>query len=180
MFIYNVKLNSKSIVKILLITITLIVLIFFIYSIYRIITESFKVRDSVSAPEVTKLTCGNYTDVLKAVHDNLNDYIGYRFSFSGYVYRLDDFSSNQFVLARDMIISSNLETLIVGFLCESNNASQFENNSWVEVTGEIVEGNYHNPIPVLKITKIKKIDKPTENIYVYPPDENYIPTSVIF
>ena len=41
----------------------------------------------------------------------------------GYVFRANDFKENQFVLARDMIISSNLQTLVVGFLCETNELS---------------------------------------------------------
>ena len=30
-------------------------------------------------------------------------------------------------------------------------------------------------MPIIKITEIKQVDKPTEE-YVYPPDESYIPT----
>ena len=33
-------------------------------------------------------------------------------------------------------------------------------------------------MPILEINTIKEIEKPNDE-YVYPPDENYIPTSVI-
>ena len=62
----------------------------------------------------------------KAVHDNLDNYIGQQISFSGYVYRISDFESNQFVLARNMIISSDFQTLIVGFLCNSSLKNTFK------------------------------------------------------
>lgn len=97
---------------------------------------------------------------------------------SGYVYRVLDFSENQFVLARDMVISSDYQSVIVGFLCEADNAKDFENNTWVEITGEITKGNYHGDMPIVKVTEIKQVDKPNEEL-VYPPDESYIPTNGI-
>ena len=74
-----------------------------------------------------------------------------------------------------MIISSNFQYVVVGFLCEYENAKDFSNNAWVEITGEITKGNYHGDMPIIKITEIKKVDKPNEE-YVYPPDENYVPS----
>ena len=100
--------------------------------------------------------------------------------FAGYVYRNYDFNDNEFVLARDMIISTDDESLIVGFLCDSKKAKDFENNTWVEITGEISKGYYHGDIPVIKIKKIKQIEKPNENVCVYPPDDIYVPTANIF
>ena len=82
------------------------------------------------------------------------------------------------MLARDMIVSSNYQSVIVGFLCEADNAKDFADETWVEVTGEITKGDYHGPMPIVKITEIKKVDRPTEE-YVYPPDDSYIPTAGI-
>ena len=89
-----------------------------------------------------------------------------------------DLQENQFVLARNMIVSSNSQTVVVGFLCECDNAKVFENDTWVNVTGEIVKGNYHGDMPIIKITNIEHTEKPSEE-YVYPPDDSYIPTSGI-
>ena len=100
--------------------------------------------------------------------------------FTGYVYRLLDFKETEFVLARDMIISSDMQTLIVGFLCDCKNAKDFANESWVEITGEITSGTYHGDMPIIKVTDIKQVEKPESDIYVYPPDNTYVPTSVIY
>ena len=54
----------------------------------------------------------------------------------------------------------------------------FEEGTWVNVTGEIIKGYYHNEIPIIDINKIEETSKPEEE-YVYPPDNTYIPTSVI-
>ena len=89
---------------------------------------------------------------------------------------MEDFKENEFVLARDMVISSDMKTLVVGFLCDCKKAKEFQNNCWVEITGKITKGNYNGEIPVLKIENIKQIEKPKSNIFVYPPDETYIPT----
>ena len=180
MFVYNLKVNGKSMVKTVFVIISIIITIFFIYSTYKIVSESFKVKDENNSMDVQVLNTGSYTNVLNSVHNNLNDYIGKKFSFSGYVYRLSDFDSNQFVLARDMIISDNSQTLIVGFLCSSKDAGSFADGDWVELTGEITKGDYHGEIPIIKVSKIRKIDVPNEDVFVYPPDDSYVPTSAVF
>ena len=111
--------------------------------------------------------------------DNIDEYTGTKINFTGYVYRVLDLKENQFILARDMLISSDFQSVIVGFLCECDTAKDFENGSWVEVTGEIYKGDYHGAMPIVKVTAINKTNKPNDE-YVYPPDESYIPTSGIF
>ncbi len=180
MFIYNIKLNGKQLVKILFVIIAVIITIYFLISAYKIYNNSFKIKDGINENNVINLTTQNYTNVLKSVHEDIDSYVGKEICFTGYIYRTIDFKESEFVLARDMIISSNLQTLIVGFLCDYKSSSEFNNDSWVEITGEITKGNYHGDIPIIKVKKIKQIDKPQDDIYVYPPDEDYVPTSAIF
>lgn len=180
MFVYNFKFNGKLIVKILFVIIAIAITIYFAISAYKIYNNSFKVRDQISDDNVMQLTTENYTNILKSVHDDIDSYIGKKICFSGYIYRTIDFKESEFVLARDMIISSDMQTLIVGFLCDCNNAKDFEDGTWVEITGEITKGNYHGDMPIIKVTEIKKINKPESDIYVYPPDDSYVPTSAIF
>ena len=106
----------------------------------------------------------------------MDDYVGIQINFTGYVYRVLDLKENQFVLARDMIVSSDFQSVVVGFLCECENAKDFEDDTWVEITGKIVKSDYHGNMPIVKVTEMKKVDKPSEE-FVYPPDESYIPTS---
>ena len=126
--------------------------------------------------KVCKIESKNYTNILKTVHENIDNYVGVKINFTGYVYRVLDLKENQFILARDMIISSDFQSVVVGFLCEYNNAKDFQDNTWVELTGEIIKGNYHGDMPIIKVTKINSTNKPIEE-YVYPPDESYIPTT---
>ena len=176
MFVYNVKLNSKNIVKI---SLSIIVVIFFLLSLYKIFSSTFNVDDNVPEPDVAYLSAQDYTNVLKSVYENLDTYIGQKISFSGYVYRNLDFSETQFVLARDMLVEGRAEALIVGFLCSHKEARSYADGSWVEITGEITKGNYHGDVPIIKVLKIKQVEKPADE-FVCPPDSTYIPTGIIY
>ncbi|MBQ9298535.1 MAG: hypothetical protein IJ223_05885 [Clostridia bacterium] len=182
MFIYNFKLSRTNIFKILLVLAIIIFIILFGIAMYKIVSASlnqnFKVEDNIFKNGIASLTSDNYTDVLKMVHNDIDTYIGQKINFSGYVYKAPDFKNTEFVLARNMLVNNNTQTLIVGFLCDCKDISKYEEGTWVEITGEITKGNYHGDIPIIKITQINKIQKP-ENEYVYPPDDTYIPTSVI-
>ena len=180
MFIYNLKVDGNKLGKIFLGILLGIIIIITAIVVYRILGNNFfKTNDDTNSVKVQELTVSNYTNVLKTVHDNIDDYVGMRVSFSGYIHRMVDFKENQFVLARDMVISSDLQTVIVGFLCECDDIKQYADKTWIQIEGEIIKGNYHGDMPILKITKIQKIDKPSDE-YVYPPDAAFVPTSAIF
>lgn len=180
MFIFNVKVNGKLWFKIIMVIMALIVLAVFALSVYKLYlaqNEEVRVNDELRHSDITEITPNDYTNILKAVHENLDSYLEKQIKFSGYVYRVIDFKENQFVLARDMIIDS--QSYVVGFLAEYDNIKDFKNNTWVELTGTISKGNYHNrTIPIIKVTSLEKIEKPADE-FVLPPSDTYIPTSAI-
>ena len=180
MFICNVKVNGKLWFRVVLIIMGIIVVGIFALSVYKLFgfqNKIVNVNDEVGHSDVTEIAPNNYTNILKAVHDDIDSYLGKEIKFSGYVYRVIDFSENQFVLARDMIVDS--QSYVVGFLSEYDKIKNFEDATWVEVTGIITKGKYHNKtIPIIKIQNLTKIEKP-EDEYVLPPDNTYIPTSAI-
>lgn len=192
MFVCNFKLNGPKLAKIIFIIVVIIVILIFGIAIYNIFFKSnskstmnsqnevLTLEDSIKSDDIFEITTKNYTNVLQSTHNDLDSYIGCKIHFTGYVYRLIDFEENQFVLARDMLVSSDHnQTLVVGFLCSYNDASSFEDGAWVDVVGEITKGDYYGDIAVLKVTSINKVDVP-EDLYVYPPDDTYIPTSNMF
>lgn len=178
MFICNVKFNHKFIFKVFFIILFLIVLILAGFSIYKIFNNTNN-DNCVTVPDVANITSNNYTNILKSVHDHLDEHIGQKIHFIGYVYRVYDFSETQFVLARNMKVSSDNQTLVVGFLCNYKDASKFLDNTWVEITGKITKGDYHGDIPIIEIQEMKSCDKPQDDL-VNPPDDMYIPTSALF
>lgn len=178
MFVFNFKVNGNKLFKTFIICSIVLLFIIVCIVIFRIISGARNSpNNSTCLPQnkVNTISTGNYTNVLKAVHDNIDNYVGVQINFTGYIYRVLDLKENQFVLARDMIISSDFQSVIVGFLCEYEKANEFSNNTWVEITGQIYKGNYHGDIPIVKVTKMNEVNKPNDE-YVYPPDETYIPT----
>lgn len=183
MFVFNIKLNKKLIFKISLSLMFLIAIIVAVLGILQIINKSNNVdnnylNDSIPSSEIAQIKPQNYTNILKSVHENLDDYVGQKISFSGYIYRVTGFSEDQFVLARDMDIGNN-QTLVVGFLSTSEKAKEFPTYTWIEITGEITKGYYNGEVPMLKILSIEKASKP-ENATVCVPDSSYVPTAVIY
>ena len=180
MFICNVKVNGKLWFKIIMIVMALIVLGIFALSVYKLLFAEnglFRVSDEVRHSDITEIQPDDYTNILKAVHDDLDSYLEKQIKFSGYVYRVIDFSENQFVLARNMVIDS--QYYVVGFLCEYPKIKDYEDGTWVEITGTITKGKYHNHvIPVIKINQLNEVKRP-ENDFVPPPSDTYIPTSAI-
>lgn len=181
MFVYNFKLNGSNIFKVFLAIVIFIVICLCCFIAYRLYEASTtNTNDDIRLNnEITELTTQNYSTILQAVHDDIDSYVGQKIKFSGFVYRVYDLTKEQFVLGRNMIISSDFQSVVVGFLCQYKDAISFKDNCWVELEGEITKGIYHNSdMPILNVITIKEIDKPNDE-YVYPPDENYIPTSTI-
>lgn len=181
MFVYNIKINGSKVFKTFFIGVLILILIIVSIVCFRVFYGASNLSQNLSClpdSSISRISTSNYTNVLKAVHENIENYVGIKINFTGYVYRVLDLNENQFILARDMIVSSDYQSVIVGFLCECENAKDFEDGTWVDVNGEITKGEYHGDMPIVKITDIKKVDKPNEE-FVYPPDESYIPTNNI-
>lgn len=185
MFIYNIKMNSNLTKIIAIIFVILILLGVFTFVGYRFYTETCKVMVKDEIPSIQnsqiEINSNNYTNILKDSHENINKYVGKNIKFTGFIYRLYDFNENQFVLARKMIISSNNQAVVVGFLCDSSassiNTINFEDGTWVEVEGIIIKGNYHGDIPIIEVSSITQTDVPCDE-FVYPPSDSYINTEI--
>lgn len=171
-----INISLGKIFKIFFIIVVIIMLIFFGISIYRIFSKTTLGKSSNS--DIIELTSNNYTNALKTVHENLDSYIDTNVKIRGYIYRVFDFTDTQFVIARNMIINSDNQAVVVGFLCNYDKAQNFENNTWVEITGTITKGNYHGEIPIIEINEINQVECPTDE-FVYPPDDGFVPTNAI-
>ena len=179
MFIFNFKINGNRTAKIFMGILCIIVLIITVFICYKVIFNNFfKTNDEYLANATFEITAQNYTNVLQNVHNDIDTYVGQKIKFTGYVYRLYDFTNEQFVLARDMIVSSDFQTVVVGFLCHSKIASNFESGTWVEVVGIITKGDYYGEMPIIEVEKINQVEEPTDE-YVYPPDDSFVTTSTV-
>jgi len=158
MFVCNMKLNVK---KLFIISAVIVVAIALFFE----ITSMFKNNTSGSFEYV--LNENNFTEVLKSVHDNIDENVGKKIKLSGFVFRLPDFKSNYFVCGRNMLLGD--EEKVVGFLCTYNQDIELTDGEWIEVTGTIIKGYYTTDMPVIEIKSINKITAPT-NTFVKTPD----------
>lgn len=179
MFVYNLKLNGNVIFRTIIISIIILSLIILSISIYNFYYKSkFILNDNLPSNSIAKIESHEYTNILKQVYDNIDTYVGQSINFTGYVYKIYDLKDSEFILARDMLINSDSQSVVVGFLCSYDKAKDLKEGTWVNITGQIIKGYYHNEIPVIDVNKIQEATKPEEE-YVYPPSDTYIPTSVI-
>lgn len=151
MKIFNIKIDIPKLIWIPII-------IFLVFLIYLLLSNNTTIQMSNQ----------NFTTILRDSHQNVSKYLGKKVTTSGYIFRGNNFGSNNFVIARDMLINET-QANIVGFLCSYDFATDFEDNEWVEANGTIVLGDYYGPIPMIKIDSIKKITTP-EDVFVYPPN----------
>ena len=178
MVIFNFKINGSKVFKFIGAIFCIIIISLLIFLVLRVFGMAKHEGACTSPDELSVIKSDNYTNILKSTHEDLASFIGKKVNFSGYVYRVYDFKDNEFVLARDMVISSDNQTVVVGFLCDSKNAKDFEDGTWVEISGEITKGDYHGEMPIIKISNIKKCEKPND-AFVYPPDDTYLQTPEI-
>ena len=150
MKIFNLKIDIK---RILLSFLIIFLILFIIWIVWN--NQEIKMNNT------------NFTSILRDSHQDINKFIGKRITTSGYIFRCKDFAEENFVIARDMLISET-EANIVGFLCSYEFANDFENNEWVEATGRIILGDYHGPIPIIQIDSIHKITTPNDAFVSMP------------
>ena len=170
---YSKKENNTSnkiikIVSIILIIGFIILLICTIKAIFFYIINSIennKVSDTI---EVTQ---NNYTDFLKDCHENMNKFVGKNVHIVGFVYKMDDFNPNEFVVARFMESPYNDEYVVVGILCEMSGNCDYKENTWVDVYGTIKIGYYHGDIPIIEVKNISET-KVEENPIVSIPQDS--------
>ena len=83
MFVFNLKINSKKLLKLFLIILAIIAIILFIISVFNIfktiytnddlnntVNKTVTVNDYIAESEVSEISSENYTNILKQIHLN--------------------------------------------------------------------------------------------------------------
>lgn len=162
MFVCNFKLNIKK-VMIFVAIIAVIIAICLELGVFSKKNSNVNIYNDNFDYNITE---SNFTNMLKDIHEHIDENVGKTVSISGFVFTMPDFKDSYFVCARNMILSGNEK--VVGFLCNYDEASELLESEWVEVTGVIEKGFYQTDMPIIKVKTIKKITAP-ENTFVEPP-----------
>ena len=161
MFVLNIKLNFK---KILLILIILSVLTAGILELINFNNNNNALETANNTVNYNYvLTNENYIDMLKQIHDNIDENINKTIKLHGFVFKKSDLKENIFVCGMNTII--NEEENVAGILCQSNDYNSLKDNEWIEITGIITKGEYNGVMPIIKVFSIKKIETP-KNTYI--------------
>ncbi|WP_020616094.1 TIGR03943 family putative permease subunit [Paenibacillus daejeonensis] len=95
-------------------------------------------------------------------------YLGKTVQISGFVYRESAMPSNQFVVSRFAMNCCSADSMPYGLMIQSDNASAYDDDSWLQVTGTLELTEYNgNEIMILHATSAESI-APSDTPYVYP------------
>jgi len=120
-----------------------------------------------------EVTTSNFTHITEDImYNNPNNYIGEKINITGFVYRDETTSKNEFVVGRIMIICCAADSEITGLLCKLDNANSFSSDQWVNLTGTIGKTTHKysgeiKEIPIINVEKIEPVEKPAKP-YIYP------------
>ncbi|PYZ94422.1 TIGR03943 family protein [Salipaludibacillus keqinensis] len=115
-----------------------------------------------------QVTEKNYLDVMTVLDLYLDDFIGKEIEIMGFAYREPDFEEDQVVAARFSMTCCTADASVYGTLIESEEASQFDDDTWILASGTIERGDYHGQsVPKITDAFIQEIEEPASP-YVYP------------
>lgn len=124
---------------------------------------------SILQDGVIRMNSDNYYNCLCELNDNLDQYIGLPIEVEGFVFKdNDDFTDNEFVPARLMMVCCAADMQLVGLLCQYDQTSRLEADSWVKVSGTIQKAKIDGQtVPGIIAQNVVSAKEPDET-YVYP------------
>jgi putative membrane protein len=111
----------------------------------------------------------NYYLWICEIYDNLDAYVGYTVSVTGYVLKDPEITGeNEFVPARLMMACCAADLVACGLLCQYDGADALNSDDWVTVEGVIVKGEYMGYDEArLTVTSVTPADPIEGFVYMY-------------
>jgi len=115
------------------------------------------------------MTDSNFYECMNEIYNDMDKYEGVKIEVIGFVFNdNEEFSDNEFVPARLMMVCCAADMVPVGFLCRYDKASELTADTWVKVIGTIGKTQYEGEtVPYIQAENVEKAEKPV-NEYVYP------------
>lgn len=109
-----------------------------------------------------------YIESLTTIDLFLDTFVGRDLEISGFVYREDNLTDQQFVIARFAMQCCAADSMPFGVLVESDQANSIANDEWITVKGTLVKTDFNGyEIMLIKAENIERIPEPASP-YVYP------------
>ncbi|MWC29524.1 TIGR03943 family putative permease subunit [Paenibacillus sp. MMS18-CY102] len=97
-----------------------------------------------------------------------SNFIGKQVTLTGFVYRDQGMSNEQFAVSRFVMNCCSADALPYGIMVHSSNAAAYPNDSWVNFTGTVTTTSFqNNTILMLEAASITPIPTPADT-YAYP------------
>ncbi|MBU9714748.1 TIGR03943 family putative permease subunit [Evansella tamaricis] len=129
---------------------------------YSELADEFAVEDTITVTEQ------NYLDVMTVLDIYLDRFIGKEIEILGFAYREEDFEDHQIVIARFSMTCCTADAGVYGTLVESQEAKDFEEDTWLFARGTIKKGQYNDfIIPIIEDAYLVEVEQPATP-YVYP------------
>lgn len=106
----------------------------------------------------------NYVSSLDEIMNNPEKYNGRKVEISGFVYKDSSAGSNEFILARYMMVCCAADLQIAGIKCREDSENKIDIDTWVRVNGTITNVDDEAVIDAESI----EIDEKPDKQYVYP------------
>jgi uncharacterized repeat protein (TIGR03943 family) len=136
---------------------------------YDKFTESYaKQAMSLYRQDMIRIPENAYIETLTAVDLYTDQFVGKRLEITGFVFRVEPMTDNQFVVGRFAVQCCSADAAPYGVLAEYANAKAFADDTWVKASGTIQKTKF-NDMDIMKLN-IEKIEKTTapKTQYVYP------------
>jgi putative membrane protein len=108
-----------------------------------------------------------YIPIMNIIDVNVDQFIGKELEIVGFIYREEDFTEDQVVIARFGLSCCVADASIYGTLSTGEMTKDLENDQWVKAKGTISKITYNDwQLPYLQITELELIEQPKEP-YIY-------------
>ncbi|WP_227935061.1 TIGR03943 family putative permease subunit [Alkalihalobacillus deserti] len=124
--------------------------------------------EEILAEDLIVVTEENYLDMMTVLDLHIDRFIGKTIEIVGFVYREPELADDQLVVARFGMTCCVADSSVYGTMISTDDADQYENDTWVRVTGVLDKTDYHDfQIPLIKLKEIEVVEQP-KSPYVYP------------
>ncbi|MCQ6275845.1 TIGR03943 family protein [Bacillus sp. V3B] len=118
--------------------------------------------------EVIQMKEDIFASYYQTISNDPKDFQGRKVKVSGFVYKEEGIGANQLVISRFIITHCIADASIIGLLTEFEQASEYQQDTWLEIEGTIDVTSFNGvELPLIKAAKWKVIEEPTEP-YIYP------------
>lgn len=109
----------------------------------------------------------NFLDIMTVMDLYLDDFLGKRVEIMGFVYREAGLKQDEMVVARFSMTCCTADSSVYGLLITGEQTRDYENDTWVRVTGTIDQREFNGwDIPLINVERVEEVDEP-ETPYVY-------------